>query len=44
MAAIYRTLLGEIKQDGAQKVLNSRISLGAVRKFWLALQVWFKNL
>ncbi|MBC7698520.1 MAG: presqualene diphosphate synthase HpnD [Bacteroidia bacterium] len=44
MAAIYRTLLREIKQDGAQKVLNSRISLGAVRKFWLALQVWFKNL
>ena len=44
MAAIYRTLLREIKQDGAQKVLSSRISLGAVRKFWLALQVWFKNL
>lgn len=44
MAAIYHTLLGEIKQDGAQKVLNSRTSLGAVRKFWLALQVWFKNL
>lgn len=44
MAAIYHTLLREIKQDGAQKVLNSRISLGAVRKFWLALQVWFKNL
>ena len=44
MAAIYHTLLREIKQGGAQKVLNSRISLGAVRKFWLALQVWFKNL
>ncbi|MES2181782.1 MAG: presqualene diphosphate synthase HpnD [Pseudomonadota bacterium] len=44
MAAIYRTLLHEIKADGAQKVLNSRTSLGALRKFWLALQVWIKNL
>jgi phytoene synthase len=44
MAAIYRTLLREIKADGAQKVLNSRTSLGALRKFWLAAQVWIKNL
>ncbi|HYN53878.1 MAG TPA: presqualene diphosphate synthase HpnD [Methylotenera sp.] len=44
MTAIYRTLLREIKQDGAQKVLNSRTSLGALRKFWLAFQVWIKNL
>lgn len=43
MAAIYRTLLREIKADGAEKVLNSRTSLGALRKFWLALQVWFKT-
>lgn len=43
MAAIYRTLLREIKADGAQKVLNSRTSLGALRKFWLAFNVWIKN-
>ena len=40
MAAIYRTLLREIKQDGAQKVLNSRISLGGLRKIWLVISVW----
>lgn len=44
MAAIYRTVLREIKADGAQKVLNSRTSIGAVRKFWLALQVCFKTI
>lgn len=43
MAAIYRTLLREIKADGAEKVLNIRTSLGAFRKFWLALQVWFRT-
>ena len=43
MTAIYRTLLREIKVDGAQKVLNSRTSLGALRKFWLAFQVWIKS-
>lgn len=43
MAAIYRTLLREIKADGVQKVLNSRTSLGALRKFWLAFNVWIKN-
>ena len=43
MAAIYRTLLREIKADGAQKVLNARTSLGALRKLYLALQVWAKN-
>lgn len=42
MAAIYRTLLREIQADGAEKVLNSRIALGALRKFTLALKVWFK--
>ena len=40
MAAIYRTLLREIKGSGAEKVLNSRISLGTLRKFYLALRVW----
>ncbi len=44
MAAIYRTLLREIKTDGAQKVLNSRTSLGALRKLNLAFKVWLKNL
>ncbi|MGB2832354.1 MAG: presqualene diphosphate synthase HpnD [Methylotenera sp.] len=43
MAAIYRTLLREIKADGAQKVLNSHTSLGALRKLYLASLVWFKT-
>lgn len=43
MAAIYRTLLREIKVDGAQKVLNSRTSLGALRKLLLAFKVWIKT-
>lgn len=43
MAAIYRTLLREIKADGAEKVLNSRTSLGVLRKLWLAFHTWFRN-
>lgn len=43
MAAIYRSLLDEIKADGAEKVLNSRISLGALRKLTLAFKAWLKN-
>jgi phytoene synthase len=43
MAAIYRTLLREIKADGAQKVLNARTSIPPLRKFWLAWITWFKN-
>lgn len=43
MAGIYRTLLREIKADGAEKVLNSRTSLGTLRKFWLAFYIWLKN-
>lgn len=43
MAAIYRTLLREILQDGAQKVLNARISLGGFRKLWLVYTVWLKQ-
>jgi len=43
MAAIYRTLLREIKHDGAQKVLNSRISLGGLRKLWLVSKVWLTS-
>lgn len=42
MASIYRTLLREIGASGAEKVLNARISLGALRKMLLALQVWLK--
>ena len=42
MAAIYRTLLREIKADGAEKVLNSKTSLGGLRKIWLALRTWLK--
>lgn len=43
MAAIYRTLLREIRQDGAQKVLNARIALGGFRKLWLVYTVWLKQ-
>ena len=43
MAAIYRTLLREIKAEGSEKVLNSRTSLGALRKFLLAFKVGIKT-
>ena len=43
MAAIYRTLLREILRDGAQKVLNARISLGSLRKLWLVSCVWMQQ-
>ncbi len=42
MAAIYRTLLREIKADSAEKVLNSKTSLPPFRKFMLAMQTYFK--
>ena len=42
MAAIYRTLLREIKRDSAEKVLNSRTSIPPFRKLMLALQTYFK--
>ena len=38
MASIYRTLLDEIEHDGF-KVLNQRVSLTPLRKFWLAWKV-----
>lgn len=44
MAAIYRTLLREIKADGAEKVLNFRTSLGTLRKLSLAFNTWLRNL
>ncbi|MDR1889353.1 MAG: presqualene diphosphate synthase HpnD [Zoogloeaceae bacterium] len=39
MAAIYRTLLQEIRADNFQ-VLHQRISLPPLRKIWLALKTW----
>jgi len=44
MTAIYRTLLREIKVDGAEKVMNARISLGTLRKLWIAFSTWVKHL
>ncbi|MBK7356776.1 presqualene diphosphate synthase HpnD [Propionivibrio sp.] len=42
MAAIYRTLLDEIRRDGCQ-VLSQRTSLTPVRKLWIAWRTWIKN-
>jgi len=39
MAAIYRKLLQEIERDGF-KVLEQRISLTPLRKFWIAWRTW----
>jgi phytoene synthase len=39
MAAIYATLLDEIERDGWH-VLDQRISLTPIRKFWLAWRTW----
>lgn len=39
MAAIYRTLLDEIRRDGFP-VLRARVSLTPLRKFWLAAKTW----
>ena len=39
MAAIYRTLLGEIERDGFL-VLDRRTSLTPLRKVWLATKTW----
>jgi phytoene synthase len=39
MAAIYRTLLDEIRRDG-YPVLRARIALPAPRKLWLAAKTW----
>ena len=41
MAAIYRTLLDEIKRDGCQ-VLRQRISLPPLRKLWIAWRTWIR--
>ena len=42
MAAIYRTLLDEIKRDGCQ-VLRQRISLPPLRKLWIAWRTWIRT-
>jgi 15-cis-phytoene synthase len=42
MAAIYRTLLREIKADSAEKVLNFKTKIPPLRKFMLAMQTYFK--
>ena len=42
MAAIYRTLLREIKAGGAEKVLNSKTVIPPFRKLTLALGAYFK--
>jgi len=39
MAAIYRTLLDEIRRDGFQ-VLTQRTKLTPVRKLWIAWKTW----
>jgi phytoene synthase len=42
MAAIYRTLLDEIKRDGCQ-VLTQRTSLTPIRKLWIAWRTWVRG-
>ena len=42
MAAIYRTLLDEIRHDGCQ-VLTQRTSLTPIRKLWIAWRTWIRG-
>lgn len=42
MAAIYRTLLEEIRRGGC-RVLKERTSLTPVRKLWIAWRTWIKG-
>ena len=42
MAAIYRTLLGEIERDKFQ-VLEQRVTLTPLRKLWIAWKTWVKG-
>lgn len=42
MAAIYRTLLEEIRDDGCH-VLKQRTALTPLRKLWIASRTWFKG-
>ena len=42
MAAIYRTLLAEIRADGF-RVLDRRTALTPVRKLWIAWRTWMRG-
>ena len=42
MAAIYRTLLEEIRRDGFH-VLERRVALTPLRKLWIAWKTWVKG-
>ena len=42
MAAIYRTLLDEIKRDGC-RVMTQRTSLTPIRKLWIAWRTWIRG-
>jgi 15-cis-phytoene synthase len=42
MAAIYQTLLREIREDGCH-VMRQRISLTPMRKLWIAWMAWIKG-
>jgi phytoene synthase len=42
MAAIYQTLLKEIKEDGCH-VMRQRVSLTPMRKLWIAWMTWIKG-
>ena len=42
MAAIYQTLLEEIRRDGS-RVLTHRVSLTPVRKLWIAWRTWIRG-
>jgi 15-cis-phytoene synthase len=42
MAAIYRALLDEIKEDGCQ-VMRQRVSLTPIRKLWIGWKTWIRG-
>ena len=42
MAAIYRTLIEEIREDGS-RVLSQRTSLTPLRKLWIAWKTWVRG-
>ncbi|MGH6629596.1 MAG: presqualene diphosphate synthase HpnD, partial [Burkholderiales bacterium] len=42
MAAIYQTMLDEIRRDGC-RVLTQRVSLTPIRKLWIAWTTWIRG-
>jgi phytoene synthase len=42
MAAIYRALLDEIKEDACQ-VMHQRVSLTPIRKLWIGWRTWIRG-